>query len=150
MTLYAFVINGEPKVRDTLEAAQAAVEDHYIDRGYSHLEWGEEGDDRFGAYLWGFGLGWNEPAPREDRLIWELKNVGPSTEVSQEHSGLGPMELCAAELTMTVRTRTGKTEFLRCYSAEDWEEDRLRPHLITTFAVRAGNELAQHLSKEGS
>lgn len=149
MTLYAFVINGTPGYRATLEEAQAAIEDHFIDRGYSHLEWGKDGDERYGAYLWDDSAGWDQPAPHEPRLIWPWANVGLSLDVSQDHSGLGPLELCSAEIAMTVRTRQGKTEFLRCYPEAEWDDDRLRPHLITTFAVRAGNELAKHLSEEG-
>lgn len=153
MTLYAFILDGVPGYRTTLEQAQAAVEEHYIDKGYSHLEWGKDGGERYGAHLWDDNAGWDQPAPHEPRLIWPWDNVGPSTDVStstEGHAGLGPLELCEAELIMTVRTRKGKTEFLRCYGETDWNEDRIRPHLVTTFAVHAGNELAKHLSKEGS
>jgi hypothetical protein len=148
MTLYAFVIGGVPGFRTTLDAAQGAVEDHYVDRGYSHLEWGEQGGEQYGAYIWEFGG--EEPAPYESQLIWPWDGAGPADDASEDHSGLGPLELCEAELTMTVRTRTSKTQFVRCYGAQDWNEDRLRPHLITTFATRAGLDLAKHLSKEGT
>lgn len=150
MTLYAFIIDGVPGFRTTLDEAQAAVEDHYVDRGYSSLEWGEHGDERYGAYLWDCGIDMDEVMPHEPQLIWPVDGVGPEQDVSEDHSGLGPSELCEAELTLTVRTHTGKTEFLRCYGATDWNEDRLRPHLITTFAARAGLYLSKHLSKEGT
>ncbi len=150
MTLYAFILNGVPAFRETLEEAQSAIEDSYLDRGYDHLQWGTEGDKRFGAYLWGFGFGEpGNPAPYEPKLIWEWKGVGRSADVSESADRLNPMEVGGAELTLTIRTRAKKVQFLRCYSEAEWDEDRLRPHLVTTFATRAGIDLADYVSKEG-
>lgn len=144
MQIFLFVIDGKPGYRPSLHEAQACLEDHLIDaQNLSEVQWGDVGDDRYGAYLWAYGGNFDEAAPHTGQIIWPI-----TVELPVEK--LDPLMPGGAELVMTVLTDNGKNQIIERVSREVWDEARIRPHIVMHFASRAGRTLGDHWIKKES
>ena len=148
MEIFMFVMNDEPHFRKTLAEAQAALEDYHIDeKGYAGVQWGDEGNDQYGAWLT-FEYAMN---PEDPDVKWSGQIIWP-TEVDtalDRDVRLSPFDFCAAQMSLSVTTAEGKKQIMNAVSEADWNDLRLRPHLITGFAMKAGQSLADHWTREG-
>lgn len=144
MELFLFIIKDRPGYRRTLHEAQACLEDHLLeDRALNQVQWGDEGDEQYGAYLWDSHVGWDTPAPHSGQLIWPITVPEPKTR------GLDPLFPMGAEMVLTVTTMTEKHQVIECVTESVWRAEEFRPHIITHFAAQAGQTLASNwTSKE--
>lgn len=143
MELFLFIIKDRPGYRRTLHEAQACLEDHLYDKGYDDVRWGDEGDEQYGAWLWapqGLSSDPYEPATWSEQIIWAVNVPDPEPKTP----AVDPLFPVGAEMVMTVKTLTGSHQIVECVTEDVWNEERIRPHIVTQFAVRAGQTLADN------
>lgn len=150
MELFLFIIKDKPGYRRSLHEAQAVLEDHFYDRGYNGVQWGDDGDERYGAWLadaTGLYPDPNEPESRwSGQLIWPV--TVPDQPVEQSHDLLNGD---GAEFTLQVVSPSGKESITRRVTHEDWNHNRMgRGLMVTSFAVEAANSLNHHWSQKES
>lgn len=153
MQLFLFVVNGTPGYRTSLSDAQACLEEHLRDLSDVSDVWWDDHDPLY-ARKYMYGSSHEETAVEDaevnfettEQLIWPVEVPElPEQPAKEDRYSLFPG---GAEMTMSVVTGTGKIQMIRRVPETDWSEDRLKPHLITTFAVRAGRALADEIKKE--
>lgn len=134
MQIFLFIIDGVPGYRFTLAEAQAVLEDHLIEKhNLSEVQWGDDGDARYGAYLWGFS---GENADHSGQIIW------PQALTRKERNpALDPGDV---EMSLTIRTAEEKSDLTRYIPGFTWEDPLLRAAAIRDFGRSAGLALADH------
>jgi hypothetical protein len=156
MQIFLFVIDGKPGYRTTLAEAQACLEDHLRDRrDVSDVWWDDERPHEARLYYYGashsdyeadLAAGNDPDASWEttDQLIWPVHLSEGMRPMPPE-----PRLSCGgAELTLMVKTIRHKEQVVRIIPEKDWSDVRLRPHVVRSFAVDAGQVLADHLTSK--
>lgn len=151
MELFLFIVDGKPGFRLDLSDAQACLEDHLLDdRSISQVQWGDEGDERYGAYLWKTSLGFDERAPHSGQVIWPVTVPEQAVVADPAVRDTSPFLSGSAELTLTVRTDRGKTQVSQTLSAEMWSETGLRAYVMAGFATNAAAAISMHFADKES
>lgn len=150
MELFLFILDGKPGYRRTLSEAQSCLEDHFHDdRSISAVQWGDDGDERYGAYLWNTGTGWDEAAPHSGQIIWPV-TVAEQEVVTERTRDVALFGEGTAELTLTIRTDRHKAQMSEIISGSAWHEVGLRAFMITKFATNAAQALSSHWTNKES
>jgi hypothetical protein len=150
MQIFLFIIDGKPGLRLDLHEAQAALEDRLRnDRDVSDVWWDDDSPYEARKYL--YGSSHTDTAALEyhevdfettGQLIWPVTLA--DGEHKRDRAGRPPFG--EAELTLTIVSGQYKEQVVRIIPEADWSEDRLRPHIVTSFAVNAGQALADRVT----
>jgi hypothetical protein len=149
MKIYLFINDGRPDYRCSVAEVQAVLEDQFRERrDVTDVWWDDEDPLRARLYMYGsshsdYGLDPDDPYKNldfetTDQLIW------PMSLSEEECKPIRRCPLGGAELTMTIRTDRMKSQLVRSIPEDVWNEERLREHVIMSFAVNAGQSLADH------
>jgi hypothetical protein len=157
MQIYLFVIDGRPSFRTELHHAQAVLEDHLLTkRDVSDVWWDDNCPYEARMYLYGsshsdYGRDPEDPYKdldfeTTDQIIWPVTIPGSKIEAEQ----LDPDFLGGAELQFEVKTRVGRDTLVRTVPPDEWSNKNLRPHIISLFAMNAGQALADRWTSKES
>lgn len=137
-----YLITGLNVARATLEEAKQALREHYeTSDGPADLNFEEDGRDTWAAWNFSAKWNWDEEAPKVAETIVRVNFDPGSTPVPFG----GP---ASVHLELRVTTASGVTSMEhRSGLVWDMMDDSGKGHFIQQFASRAGEALADRLTK---
>jgi hypothetical protein len=147
MQIFLYIVDGKPNFRRSLAEAQAVLEDHLRDlRDVTDVWWDDDSPYEARKYMYGASHSDFEADGYDAEIDWETtEQIIWPVELGDGEPSVDPVPFVLGGgviMDLTWRTERGRYSFTRTVPLAEMTEERLRPHIITSFAMSASQALA--------